>query len=262
MVLAPLAIATVFIAPIWVFRLAVTLLMLTGCFEFRRLANLPPLAGWALFGLQSALIALMWLNWNLVSAYPMMVLSAACFTWLLMFVRLRYRDSQAAGFFYQSVSFVCALAAISFCWFALNWLHDQPHGDYLVFSLLIIIWAADVGAYFSGRQFGRTKLAPSISPSKTWEGVIGGILLAGIAALLLRSYSSLSSVGIILLLLLTAITVCSSICGDLFISIHKRTVGLKDAGRVFPGHGGVLDRFDSLLPAAPFFALGIWWLSQ
>lgn len=262
-VLAPTVIAVVFLAPIWAFRLATALLMLTACWEFRRLANLPSLTGWVLFGLQSGLIALMYLYWDLLSQYAFVILIASCASWLLMFLRLyRFHDDQQAGIRYQSISFVSALAVISFCWFALNWLRDQSQGEILIFLLLLIIWAADVGAYFSGRQFGRTKLAPSISPSKTWEGVVGGILLSGIAAILLSRYTPLHGSGIVALLILTAVTVFSSIGGDLFISIHKRTVKLKDAGRIFPGHGGVLDRFDSLLPGASFFALGVWILVQ
>ena len=262
LVMAPIAIALVFLAPAWVFRLAAALLLLTGCWEFHRLANLGPRAGGLLFGLQTGIFALMYLNWDLFAENAAAMLTAGCLAWALMFTRLiTYRDEQIADARFQTTSFVSALAAITSCWFALGWMRDQEQGEFLILLLLIIIWAADVGAYFSGRQFGRTKLAPLISPKKTWEGVIGGIMLAGIAAILLDQYIAVIDAGILPLLFLTIATVMTSICGDLFISAHKRTVKLKDAGSLFPGHGGVLDRFDSLLPGASFFALGVWILA-
>lgn len=128
----------------------------------------------------------------------------------------------------------------------------------MVFLLLLIIWASDVGAYFSGRQFGGRKLAPAISPKKTWAGVYGGVLLALAAAFLWSVYIAKLQIPPSALLILSALTTVTSVGGDLFISIHKRTVGLKDTGTLFPGHGGVLDRYDSLLAGAPFFALA--WL--
>ena len=137
-----------------------------------------------------------------------------------------------------------------------------PAGIAMILLLLIIIWAADIGAYFSGRRFGRTKLAPVISPTKTLEGVIGGIVLAGIAGLLLTHYTPGLETAAGLVAILVAVTVLTSVGGDLFISMHKRTMKVKDCGKIFPGHGGVLDRFDSLLAGVPFFTLGIWILDS
>jgi phosphatidate cytidylyltransferase len=176
-----------------------------------------------------------------------------------MFLRLiRYRADQAPELSFQAASFASALAGITICTFSLAVLRDQAHGEFLILLLLIIIWAADIGAYFSGRYFGRTKLAPVISPNKTWEGVIGGVVLASITALLLTYYTPGLETAAGPVAILVAATVLTSVGGDLFISIHKRTMNLEDCGKIFPGHGGVLDRFDSLLAGVPFFALGIW----
>jgi phosphatidate cytidylyltransferase len=158
---------------------------------------------------------------------------------------------------YRMLSFFCALAAISFAWLALCWLRDQAAGPWLVLLLLIIIWAADIGAYFAGRAFGRHKLAPSISPGKTREGLLGGVLLALFAAQLFALLTGSFPAPSWSLVFITLVTALVSAGGDLFISIHKRTAGVKDSGQIFPGHGGVLDRFDSLLAGAPFFALGV-----
>ncbi len=262
-VLAPAGIAMIFLSPAWVFRLVVILLMLTGTWEFHRLAGLRMAPGLTLLALQTFIMAIMFLYWPIVTGHAFTILLAGCFVWCLMFLRLaRYRADQAPDLSFQAASFASALAGITICTFSLALLRDQAHGEYLILLLLIIIWAADIGAYFSGRHFGRTKLAPVISPKKTWEGVIGGIVLAGIAAVALTHYIPGLETAASPVAILVAVTVLASVGGDLFISIHKRTVKMKDCGTIFPGHGGVLDRFDSLLAGAPFFALGVWILGS
>jgi len=259
LVLAPAGIAMILLAPAWVFSLVVILIMLTGTWEFRRLAGLQMTPGLTLLALQAMIMALMFLYWPVLTGHAFTILLAGCFAWCLMFLRLaRYRADQPADLAFQAVSFVSALAGITICTFSLAVLRDQAHGEFLILLLLIIIWAADTGAYFGGRHFGRTKLAPVISPKKTWEGVIGGIVLAGIAAMVLAHYTPGLETRAGPIAILVAVTVLTSVGGDLFISIHKRTVKIKDCGKIFPGHGGVLDRFDSLLASVPFFALGIW----
>jgi phosphatidate cytidylyltransferase len=125
----------------------------------------------------------------------------------------------------------------------------------VVFLLLLVIWASDVGAYFSGKHLGRNKLAPVISPNKTREGVYGGIVLALLASFLWSNWLAGLDLPALALVVMSVATTLSSVGGDLFISMHKRTVGLDDTGSLFPGHGGILDRYDSLLAGAPFFAL-------
>jgi len=143
---------------------------------------------------------------------------------------------------------------------ALGALYGQTHGRYWLLLLLLLIWAADVGAYLAGRTLGRHKLAPRVSPGKTWEGVAGGVILATGLALLASHWIDLQPGQLVRLLAVCLATVAISVVGDLFISLMKRQAGLKDAGRIFPGHGGVLDRFDSLIAAAPIFLLGLQFL--
>jgi phosphatidate cytidylyltransferase len=127
----------------------------------------------------------------------------------------------------------------------------------LLLFVLIIVWVADIGAYFTGKRFGKVKLAPKISPGKTWEGVFGGLLAVAALALVRARWLDIEIAVLLPFCLAVAII---SIIGDLTVSMFKRNAGVKDSGRLFPGHGGVLDRIDSVTAAAPLFALGISWV--
>ena len=126
----------------------------------------------------------------------------------------------------------------------------------LLLFVLLIVWAADIGAFFVGKQYGRVKLAPGISPGKTWEGVIGGMALV---ILLVSGRSIWFETDLAVIIPFCLAVAAISIVGDLTVSMFKRTAGLKDSGTLFPGHGGVLDRVDSVASAAPLFALGLSW---
>ncbi len=134
----------------------------------------------------------------------------------------------------------------------------QPaSGNGLFLMLLALVAAADIGAYFAGRRFGHTKLAPSVSPGKTWEGVIGGAIAVTLLSLAFASVMGLSKLGFVGI---AGIVFVASVVGDLTESLFKRGAGLKDSGFILPGHGGLLDRIDSLTAAAPFYVLGLHWL--
>lgn len=125
--------------------------------------------------------------------------------------------------------------------------------------LFLLVWGADSGAYFVGRKLGKRKLAPNVSPNKSIEGLLGGLALSTVIIIVVEVvYLDLSITQHILFLALSIITVFSSVLGDLLESMIKRRAGIKDSGRILPGHGGVLDRIDSLLAAAPVFAAGIY----
>lgn len=133
--------------------------------------------------------------------------------------------------------------------------------EILLFSLLVI-WFADSGAYFAGKTFGRVKLAPGISPGKTWEGAIGGVVaviaLTVVTSVWVGQENGLPGLGVLVPFFLAV--ACLSIVGDLTVSMFKRNAGVKDSGKLFPGHGGILDRIDSVAAAAPLIALGLTWV--
>lgn len=145
------------------------------------------------------------------------------------------------------------------CWLAFVLLKTHPSADQMLLVLLLLVWGADVGAYFAGRKFGSTKLA-SVSPGKTREGVYGGLCTCVLIAVVGSYLLGLSVVSSFYLLALAVLTGLISVLGDLFESMLKRHCGLKDSGSILPGHGGVMDRIDSLTAAAPLFALGIQFL--
>ena len=145
-------------------------------------------------------------------------------------------------------------------WVALMGLRDKFGPGYVLF-LLLLIWVADIGAYFAGRRWGRRKLAPAISPGKTWEGVWGAGAAALISALIGAAALGMGS-SWLWFVAICMITVGFSIVGDLFESMIKRQRGVKDSGVLLPGHGGVLDRIDSLTAAAPVFLLGLYGMQR
>lgn len=143
--------------------------------------------------------------------------------------------------------------------------HLRQLGPWVLLAALSVAWVADIAAYFAGRAFGRHKLAPNISPGKTWEGAYGaaaGVVLFGILVVQasgLRPLSVTTLLALVPLLLgLTAI----SVIGDLFESLLKRQAGVKDSGNILPGHGGILDRIDSLTSTLPLMGLAALWLTR
>ncbi len=146
------------------------------------------------------------------------------------------------------------LLALSFAWLVMARMRiDWQHGGHVVMYALLVVWLADSGAYFSGRAFGRRKLAPLVSPGKTWAGLWGGLAACAVLAVVT---ATLEALPLLPLLTVTLIAGVFSVVGDLTESLCKRYAGVKDSGSLIPGHGGVLDRFDSLLAALPPLMLG------
>ncbi len=153
-----------------------------------------------------------------------------------------------------AVRFIAGMLTLAPAWTALVMLHAQA--PWLVMYVLVLIWFADSAAFFAGRRFGQRRLAPRVSPGKSREGMLGGLLAVLLLAIGVAAYSQMPgtrSIGFVLLSLLVAAV---SVLGDLVESLFKRRAGLKDSGSLLPGHGGILDRLDSLMAAAPAFALG------
>lgn len=155
---------------------------------------------------------------------------------------------------------LAGLLGVSFAWVALVRMRiDWQQGEYAVLYALLIVWVADSGAYFAGRKWGTAKLAPAVSPGKTWAGLWGGLAACALLALGIGYWRGMP---LLPLMLATLVAALYSVVGDLVESLAKRHAGVKDSGNLIPGHGGVLDRFDSLLAAAPLLMLGVLLLPE
>ncbi|MGB5101725.1 MAG: CDP-archaeol synthase [Steroidobacteraceae bacterium] len=230
---------------------AVVVAMLAGAWEWAGFCGwVAPARRGAYVAAVGVAIALAW--WLTAAPAALEVfLCVAALWWLIAFLWLAFAGGTGGQRAAVAVGFaVLVPAAIGLARLALV----EPHGPLLLLYLLVLIAAADVGAYFGGRSFGRHKLAPRVSPGKTWEGFVAGMLGAVAAALLGARLFELPLLPWVAVCVLVALV---SVVGDLFESLFKRRVGLKDSGNLLPGHGGVLDRLDSLTAAGPVFLLGL-----
>lgn len=180
-------------------------------------------------------------------------------TWWLLALRWVARFPQTRPWMESRAG--CLLAGVVvlvLAWTAFVGLRaSAAHGPEFVVFLLVLVWVADSAAFFAGKRWGSRRLAPAVSPGKTWEGVFGALAATGVLAVVASALWGLSWGGILAFVVLCEVTVAFSIVGDLLESLFKRMAGLKDSGGLLPGHGGVLDRVDSLTSAAPIFLLGL-----
>ena len=152
---------------------------------------------------------------------------------------------------------LCGALVLLPMWLCLYALYVGPQGSVQVLFLLVLVWGADIAAYAAGRAWGRRRLCPAVSPGKSWEGAWAGLLAGGVLGALFALSQNLPASGMLRFTLLAVLTVTASIAGDLFESMVKRSANVKDSGTLLPGHGGILDRIDSLTAAAPFYLFGL-----
>ena len=253
LILAALVLALILLAPTWLFMISMAALLMVGAWEWSALSGYGGRKGRAgytlLFGLLAGLTQFLAVYAGYRTEALLCGIGAIWWLFDLSWVafgrwRLPRPFKAAAGLLTLLPAFVAVVAL-------------QVAGARYLVILLLLVTGADIGAYFVGRAFGRHKLAPLVSPGKTWEGVAGGVALsAAVAAVAWRWLP----VGPGPFILLGVVISLISVVGDLSESLFKRQAGLKDSGILFPGHGGLLDRVDSLSAAAPVFWLGLHWL--
>lgn len=259
LIMAPAAICAILLLPSqWLAALS-ALLFLTGLWEWLKLSGVEDtLQRTVLVALNLLLMVL--LVW--ASDGSLVLLQIASLTgvawWLVALLWLRnFQFGADRGSPACIAKLAAGTLAILPAWTALILIHAAPeHGPRWLLAALTTVWAADSGAYFAGRHFGKRKLAPRISPNKTVEGLVGGVLAGVATAALFGWFAGVTLAQLPGLLLVALAAVFASVLGDLFESLLKRHAGAKDSGDVIPGHGGVLDRIDGVLAALPVFALG------
>jgi len=185
-----------------------------------------------------------------------LILVVAALWWLLAFFFVKTFPSSAVRWGASWTRLAMGWLALLPAWLAFAFLRLQDHGEWIILFVLSLVAAADIGAYFSGSAFGRHKLAPAVSPGKSWEGFWGGLVTSAVFVVLVHQFFW-QQMPLPALLLVSVVTVLASVLGDLVESMVKRFRGVKDSSNLLPGHGGVMDRLDSISAAAPVFALGL-----
>jgi len=261
LVLIPLVSAAVLLLPSIYLGLIFALLALLSAAEWARLSGISSCSAQVPYMLLIALgiYGAAWLLHERAGVlWPM---AGAVVWWGLVAVGLAGLRGRGPSRTLEGVNLLQLLAGLATlvpAWAALVFLHSSPGGGAaLVLFLLVLVWVAESGAYFAGRRWGRTKLAPGISPGKTLEGVGGALAGALLCALIWAMLQGYRWEETLLFALLCLTTTLISVVGDLFESLMKRLRNLKDSGQVLPGHGGLLDRIDSLTAAAPVFVTGL-----
>ncbi len=252
--IAPLAVAAMYLLALDWFALVFWILAALGAYEWAGLARLPgalqrgayvgvfAVLAWFTYGHSDWYVASLWFA---VALWSFAIVVIVAFPASAALVRTRL------------VVGVLGLAMTWCAWIGLVVIRQSPDGSHWLLWMFVLVWGVDVGAYFAGRRFGNHKLATAISPAKTWEGVAGGALLS-----LVVCGSALALVGVldVLMLAVIGLMIAVSVFGDLFESLLKRASGVKDSGTLLPGHGGALDRIDSVLAVSPMFDLVLTYL--
>lgn len=249
--LAPLVLAGLFGLQDGAFALFTALIVLLGAWEWTNLAGVMRQHQRIL--LVAGLAVVMLLMWLSGAAFAVWPLWCAALGWLLNLYWVIHYPDKGRQWHATPRRLLMGLWVLVPCWVGFNILRDS--GAVWLLFVLLLVWSADIGAYFAGRRFGRRKLAPRVSPGKSWEGVIGGLVATTVLAVIFALWQSLSfKVGVGLVIVTIAVTLVS-VLGDLLESMLKRYRDIKDSSQLLPGHGGILDRIDSLTAAIPLFAL-------
>jgi len=254
LILGALLIVVLFVLPVWATVVVVTVALLAGAWEWSAFIGRSGQVGLAARLLYVAAIAAAMAALSLPRE-PLLaestVLAIAIAWWCVAFAWVVLAPGRAP----PPTGAIAGVLTLVPAWYALVHLRlDFALGAEWLLFVLVLVTAADSGAYFTGRRFGRVKLAPRVSPGKTWEGVFGGLVAGCIAAWAGALWFGLPVPAF---LVLAVAVIVFAIVGDLLESQLKRSAGVKDSGTLFPGHGGMLDRIDSLTAAAPVLLAGL-----
>ncbi len=256
-ILIPLVIWGIFGLSTPFFALFLALVIFIGAWEWTQLVGLHAKKDQITFF--AGLVILLLLSLLIYQVFTAnIVLLFACIWWFFAIKKIKtYRGETGIDTGKKVDYAVSGYFILVPAWLAFVELHaTEDIGALLVLYVMILVWVADTGAYFSGRKWGKTKLAPEVSPGKSREGVYGAMGASTLFAFFASGWFDFNLMQYIIFILLSVVVVVFSVIGDLTESLYKRIAEKKDSGSLLPGHGGVLDRIDSLTAAAPIFALG------
>ncbi len=252
LVLIPLTLWMVFtLSTAWL-AFVFGVIVLGAGYEWARLSGFDGAARWVYVVAMAAAGLLAWFG----PVLPVLVVGVLWWCWAL-YELARYEKLERGLLGSRPGRAVAGFLILVPAWLALAFLHfTDPHAPAVMLFLFLIVWLADSGAYFAGKTWGRTKLAPHVSPGKTVEGVAGGVAAVCILAVLGGIFFwHLPAWQVAVWLVIAVLSALFSVVGDLMESKAKRLAGVKDSGHILPGHGGLFDRIDGLTAAAPVFAL-------
>ncbi len=261
-ILIPIFVALVITLPAPMFALLTAMLMMVGAWEWSLLMGLKKRSHrWCYLFFIFILLNTLFMS-KVSTLFIPNVLCATFFWWvfatILIVIYPKISFIWGRGIFFRGLMGCIVLIPT---WIAVNFIRSN-FGVWSLLFLFVLIWGADSGAYFAGKKWGKNKLAPKVSPGKTRQGLYGALatttVIVGGVLYLIPSPSRMWPA----ILMLSFATVIFSVVGDLFESMLKRNAGVKDSGTLIPGHGGLLDRIDSLTAAAPVFALGSWLIAK
>ncbi|MGB1327449.1 MAG: phosphatidate cytidylyltransferase [Porticoccaceae bacterium] len=255
-VLAFLFISALLFLSTSVFISFIMLIVLVAGWEWSDLARVKTVVGKVLFVLALLLsilviAAYVGIYTHLEQSLSYQICFATTALWAVIFLWLQGYPSSAILWSSQPIMLALGIVLLTVTWLALASIISLENGRYLVLLAMAIIILADIGGYIAGNLLGRHKLAPTISPGKTWEGLLGGLALQVLLVMSLLTY--ISEINWLNLCLLVFPVALSSVIGDLFESMLKRHRGIKDSSNLLPGHGGFLDRLDGVMAALPLF---------
>lgn len=249
----PLFIFVIWFLPGKGFALLTAAMVVIAAWEWSALAGIRRLP---MRGIYSALLVLS-IALAFFMPFTVLVIDFLVWVWGSIAILAFSKNGRTLGFGHRVVKAAVGLLVLTGFWLAVNVLRNTLMGTGLLLLAFTLVWAVDIAAYFVGRRWGKHRLAPDISPNKTLEGAVAGMVAAVIVALSYGAMVSMSWHRILLFAVFALLVAVFVIIGDLFESLLKRQAGVKDSGHIFPGHGGMLDRFDGALAALPFFVLGL-----
>jgi phosphatidate cytidylyltransferase len=264
LVLAPLMVVGIFFLPLKQFAFFIAAIATLGAWEWANIAGYE--RKWGRIGYALMVFVCLYVSARILRIKPewlIYYLIAGALWWVVAFALVRRYPGGTDIWNSRPMRAFLGLCVLVPMWVGFMHLKVQPYSSWLIVYVMLIIWGADTGAYFAGRRWGNTKLAPFVSPGKSWAGFWGGFVTSVIVAFgfsycLDRWVRPMTERDVVIVLLIAVITTVVSVLGDLVESMMKRHRGIKDSSSLLPGHGGVLDRIDSMAAAVPVFALCIY----
>lgn len=260
LVLAPIMIGGIFFLPPAEFSIFIGVIAAVGAWEWANIAGYQK--NWSRIAYALFVVLCLYGSARFLERqedYKIYYLGAGTLWWLLAFALVKRYPGGTEVWAARPIRALLGLCVLIPMWVGFTHLKEQPHSSLLIVYVMLVVWGADTGAYFAGKRWGRSKLAPHVSPGKSWAGFWGGLATTVLVALVFaacvdRWVDPMPAAEVLSLLAITLVTMVVSVLGDLVESMMKRHRGIKDSSALLPGHGGVLDRIDSMAAAVPVFA--------